>query len=87
MCDYRQGMDWWMDLLKIYMHHSKLQAITALSLIFTPYKSPQNHLSHFPACYDFICRSLRTVSNSGDSPASRAQVLSPQPQAQNYFFK
>jgi hypothetical protein len=33
-------MDWWVDLLTIYKHNSKLQAITTLSLISTLYKSP-----------------------------------------------
>jgi hypothetical protein len=35
----------WMDLLTPYTHHSELQAITALSLITTLYKSPQHSLS------------------------------------------
>jgi hypothetical protein len=26
-CDYRRGMDWWMDLLATYTHDSELQAI------------------------------------------------------------
>jgi hypothetical protein len=36
-----------------------------------------------PACYIFTSRSMSTVSNSGDSSASRAQVLSSQRPVQN----
>jgi hypothetical protein len=35
MCDYRRGLDWWMDLLTTYTHHSEVQIITTLSLIST----------------------------------------------------
>jgi hypothetical protein len=38
-CDYRRVMDWWMNLLITYTHHTELQVITALSLISTRYKS------------------------------------------------
>jgi hypothetical protein len=69
-----------MDLLNTYTHDSKLQIITALSLISTLYKWPQHPLSLSPA-YVFISRSLGTASNSGDSSTSRAQVLSLQPPA------
>jgi hypothetical protein len=69
VCDYRRYMDWWI--------HSELQVIIALSLISTLYKSPQHLLSNFPACCVFTSRSLVTASNSGDSSASRAQVLQP----------
>jgi hypothetical protein len=37
----------------------------------------------FPACYVFTGHSLAMASNSGDSSASRAQVLSSQPSMQN----
>jgi hypothetical protein len=40
-------MDWILDLLISCTHHSKLQALTALSLISTLYKSPQHSLSLF----------------------------------------
>jgi hypothetical protein len=86
MCEYRQGMDWWMDLLKTYTHHSKLQVITGLSLISILYKSPQHPLSFLPACCIIISRSLTTASYSGDSSASRVQVRSSQTPAQNYCF-
>jgi hypothetical protein len=33
MCDYRRGMDWWLDLPTTCIHHLELQVITALSLI------------------------------------------------------
>jgi hypothetical protein len=82
LCEYIRGMDWWMDLLTTYIHHSELQVTTALSIISTLYKSPQHLLNLFPACL-FISRSLATASNSGDYSASRAQVLSSQPPVQN----
>jgi hypothetical protein len=44
-CDYRRGLDSWPDLLITCIHHTKLQIITALSLI-TLYKS-QHTLSSF----------------------------------------
>jgi hypothetical protein len=72
-----------MDLLTTYTHHSELQAITALSLISTIHKSPQHPLS-FPPCCAFTRRSLVTASNIGDSSASRVQVLSSQPPAQDW---
>jgi hypothetical protein len=46
-CDYRWGMDWWMNLLTTYKHDSELQVITVLSLISTLHKSPQYLLSIF----------------------------------------
>jgi hypothetical protein len=35
-CDYRRGMDSWIDLLTIYTHHSELQVIKTLSLSAVP---------------------------------------------------
>jgi hypothetical protein len=43
--DYRQGLDWWMDLLTTYTHDSELQTRMSLSLIYTLYKSLQQMLS------------------------------------------
>jgi hypothetical protein len=37
----------------------------------------------FPACYVFTSRFLATASNSGDSSALRAQILSSQTPVQN----
>jgi hypothetical protein len=45
--DYRRGLDWWMDLLTTYKHDSELHTITALSLIYIPYKSLQHPLRLF----------------------------------------
>jgi hypothetical protein len=81
--DYRQGLDWWMDLLTTYTHDLELEAITAPLLISTIHKSPQHTLSLFAACCVFISCSLVAASNSGDSSASRTQVLSSQPPVQN----
>jgi hypothetical protein len=77
MADYRRGMDWWMDLLTTYTRDLELQAITALSLMYT-LKIITEPAKPFPACCVFISRSLATASNSGDSSASRDQVLSVQ---------
>jgi hypothetical protein len=81
-CGYRQGMDWWIDLLTTYTHHSELQVITALSLISTLYKSPTEPTNPFPACCVISC-SLGTASNCGDSSVSCSQVLSSQTPVQN----
>jgi hypothetical protein len=73
-----------MDLLTTYTHHSELEVITTLSLISTLHKSQQHLLTFFfPACCDFISRSLATASNSGDFSASHAQVIFSQPPVQN----
>jgi hypothetical protein len=68
-------MDWMLDLLNTYIHHSELQVITVPLLISTIHRSPQHPLSHFPASCVFNSRSLTTASNSGDSSASRAHVV------------
>jgi hypothetical protein len=70
MRDYRRGVDWWMALLTTYVHRSELQVITAPLLISTLYKSPQQQLSHFPACSVFNSRSPAMHSSNGDSYAS-----------------
>jgi hypothetical protein len=62
-----------MDLFTDHIHDSELQTITTPSLITTAPSKP------FPACCIFISRSLAAASNSDDSSASRAQVLSSQP--------
>jgi hypothetical protein len=69
--------------LTTYTHDSlstSNYSATAISII---HKLPQHPLSLFPACCAFTNRSLATASNSGDSSASRAQVLSSQPPIQN----
>jgi hypothetical protein len=68
-------MNWWMDLLIAYMHHSKLQVITAPLLISTIHRLSQNPLSIFTACGVFNNRSLATASNNGDYSASRAHFF------------
>jgi hypothetical protein len=75
LCDYRQGPDWWYDFLATCTHHSEQHVITPPSLISTLHKSPQHPPSLFPASYIFNSRSLATASNSGDSLASRAHVV------------
>jgi hypothetical protein len=77
VCDYRRGFDWWMDLLTTYtrLGTTNNYSITANlhnSQIITVLTKP------FPPCYVFTGRFLATASNNGDSPASRAQVLSSQ---------
>jgi hypothetical protein len=51
--------------------------------ISTINKSPQHSLSLFPACLVFISNSLAKASNSEESSASGAQVLSSQTPVQN----
>jgi hypothetical protein len=68
MYDCKRGLDWWMTLLTTYTHDSHLQAVTALSLISTLYKSL--HAKSSSACSVFTSRFLVTALNSGDSPAS-----------------
>jgi hypothetical protein len=60
-----------MDILTTYTHKSELEVITALSLIYTLYKSL--HAKYSPACSAFS-RCLVTALNNGDSSAS---VLTP----------
>jgi hypothetical protein len=71
-----------MDLLTTYTHHSDLQIITALSLISTIHRLPQHLLSLFHTAV-ITSHYLATTSKSGDSSASRIQILSSQPPSQN----
>jgi hypothetical protein len=75
MCVTIDGvLDWILDLLTTYTHDSKLQAITAPSLISTIHKSSQHPLSIFqPAMSSPAVPRYRLVK-SGDSSASRAQA-------------
>jgi hypothetical protein len=57
--------------------HSKLQALNNAIADF--YSLQITTTQPFPACCVFTSRSLVTVSNSGDSSASRAQVVLSQP--------
>jgi hypothetical protein len=72
MCDYRRGMDRWIDLLTIYTYNSELQANT-ISLDYTLHKSL--HADSSLTCSVFNSRFLVTNVNSGDSSAFCAQVL------------
>jgi hypothetical protein len=81
MCDWRRGLDWWMDLPTSYTHDSELQSVIAPPLISTIHKSAP--VNPFPACFVFTSRFQKTSSNSGDSSASRVQVLFSQPPVQN----
>jgi hypothetical protein len=68
-------MDWILDSLTTLAYDSEPQAITAPSLISTIHQLPQHTLSLFQPAV-FTSRSLVTAPNSGDSAASRVQVLS-----------
>jgi hypothetical protein len=57
-----------MGLLIVYAQDSELQALTALSLISTLYKSL--HAKSSPACSVFTSRWLVTALNNVDSSAS-----------------
>jgi hypothetical protein len=67
------ALDWWTYLLTTYTHDSELQAITVLPLISTAPAKPSSSCS------------LAVASNSGDSSASHAQVLSSQSSVQYYW--
>jgi hypothetical protein len=60
VCDYKRGLDWWIDLLTTYTHHSKLQVITALSLISALYKSLA-HAKSSQSSLDVFWQRLLTV--------------------------
>jgi hypothetical protein len=67
-----------------HAHHSRLQVVTALSLISIHYKSPQYLLSFLfqPAMSSLVVPWQRFLT-LGDSWASRAQVLSSHPPVHN----
>jgi hypothetical protein len=66
----------------LYHTDSELQVITAPPLIPKIHKSPQHPLSLFQPAV-FTSRYTATASNSEDSSASRAQVVSSQAPVQN----
>jgi hypothetical protein len=68
MCAFRRGLHWWMDLLTNL--HTRLENTNN-------YSSKVHKSSQHPA-YVITNRYLATVSNSGDSSVSSAQVLSSQ---------
>jgi hypothetical protein len=76
VCDYRQCLDWWMDLLTTYTQDTQVQIITASPLYLHNSQITTAPAKLSPACCVFTSRSLATASNSGDSSASRSQVLS-----------
>jgi hypothetical protein len=74
-CDYRCGLDWSMDLLTTYIHDSWTTNYNATADLNNS-QITTAHAMPFPAFCVFTSRSLATASNSDDSSASRAQVLS-----------
>jgi hypothetical protein len=73
VCDYRRGLGWRMHLSTTYIHNLELQAITALTLISTLYKSL--HVKYFLDCCVSNSHYLATASKTGDSSASCVQVV------------
>jgi hypothetical protein len=69
--------------LNTYTHYSEIQALTALSLISSLYKSPQHPAKPFSILLCLQNPFPGNGFNSGDSSASRAQVLSSQSPVQN----
>jgi hypothetical protein len=70
-----RGLIGWLNLLTTCTHHTKLQVITALSLIPTIHRSPQHPLSPFQP---FESSPLPFPGNgfkSGDSSVSHAYVI------------
>jgi hypothetical protein len=72
-----------MALLATYTRDSELQVITALSLILHISQITTLPAKPFEAFYIFTSSSLATASNSGESSASRAQVLLSHPAVYN----
>jgi hypothetical protein len=35
MSGYRRALDWWLDLLTTYTHHSEVQVTVTASLVYT----------------------------------------------------
>jgi hypothetical protein len=64
-----------MDLLTIYSHHSKLQALNSAIADFHTLQTTTAPAKPFPAYHIFTSRSLATASISGDSSVSRNQIL------------
>jgi hypothetical protein len=94
MCDYRRGLDWWMELLTTYTHESQIRT-SNYNATANLHKSSQHRLRIFQPAV-FTSRSLATASNSGDSsrrycPANIPQLkrqlnyraISSQPPLQN----
>jgi hypothetical protein len=81
ICDYRWGLDWWIDLLTTYAHGTTSN-YSAIANLHTSQITTAS-AKYFPACCVFTSLSLATASNSGDSSASHAQVLSSQPSVRN----
>jgi hypothetical protein len=71
MCDFRQGMDWILDLFTQLGNTSHYSAIA----YFHNSQITAANTKSSPACSVFNSRSLATASNSGYSSASRAQIL------------
>jgi hypothetical protein len=72
-------MDWILDLLTTCTHHSKLQVITALSLLSTLYKSQQHPLSLFQPAVSATALTVEILSflHSGlFVTAAREELLS-----------
>jgi hypothetical protein len=67
-------VDWILDLLTTYTHHSELQVITALLLISMS-QITTAHAKSFPACCVFTDYSLAVALNSGDSSAFHAYIV------------
>jgi hypothetical protein len=80
VCDSIDGV-WINGFIDHLYTHSELPVNTALSLISTLHKSL--HAKSTPAWSVFTSHSLVTASNSEDSSAPCAQVLSSQPPVQN----
>jgi hypothetical protein len=80
MCnnDYIQGLDWWLDLLTTYAHDLRTTSNYSASTNLHNSQITTAPVKPFPACCVFINCSLSMASNSRDSSASYAQVLSSQ---------
>jgi hypothetical protein len=72
MRDYRQGFDWWPDLLNTYIHNSQLQVNYSIIANLHTLQITRAHAKSSQSA--FTSRFLITDLNNGDSSAS---VLKP----------
>jgi hypothetical protein len=84
MCDYRLGLDWWMDILTTYTRNSEVLVIHSATANLHNSQITTTPAKPFLACCVFTSRSLATTSNSGDTSVSRAHAIAGWPPSRNW---